>query len=351
MNYISNIAHLDKKVQKEIYHRIEVIEFFSEFGLLATKKAFKVNRSTIFSWKQVLKNGDNKLSSLAPKNKTPKTRSKRRILLEHKIFIKQYRTSHPGVCKDTIKPPLDACCKALGIPTISESTVGRIITDLKAKGEIPNFRLITTINGKTGNLKVKGTRKKEKKLRVGKFKPNDPGDLIQIDAIEIFINGIKRYIITAIDIKTKFAFAYCYKTLSSNTARDFMAKLIKVAPFEIKRIQTDNGKEFHKYFKEYVKSQEIIHFYNYPRCPKMNTFIERFNRTIQEQYISWHMESIYEPVEFNPGLMQYLIWYNTEKQHKSLNKQVPLRYFLDQYILSPQKSNMLWTTTNNCKII
>ncbi len=347
MNYISNIAHLDKKIQQIVYHRVEVIEFFREFGLPATKKAFKVGRSTIFSWKQRLNQGGSKLSSLAPKSKTPKTRSKRKILLEHRVFIKQYRISHPGVCKDTIKPILDAYCLTLGIPTISESTIGRVITDLKTRGEIPNFRLTTTINGKTGNLKIRETQKREKKLRVGRYKPEGPGDLIQIDAIEIFLGGIKRYIITALDVKTKFAFAYCYKTLSSNMAREFMTKLIEVAPFEIKRIQTDNGKEFHKYFREYVKSQEIIHFYNYPRQPKMNTFVERFNRTIQEQHISWHIADLYEPDEFNPGLMRYLIWYNTEKQHKSLNKQTPLKYFLDQYIFSPQKSNMLWTTTKN----
>ena len=49
MKYISNIAHLDKKIQKVIYQRIDIIEFFQEFGLLATIKAFKVSKSTIYS--------------------------------------------------------------------------------------------------------------------------------------------------------------------------------------------------------------------------------------------------------------------------------------------------------------
>lgn len=345
MNYISNIAHLDKKIQEVIYQRVRIIEFFKRFGLLATKSAFKVSKSTIHSWKKKLDDSGSRLSSLAPLPKTPKTRSKRKVTLEITEFVKQYRESHPGVCKDTIKPALDAYSLALSINTVSESTIGRMIADLKIKGQIPNYRLRTTINGKTGKLRYKGEKPRPKKLRIGKYQPENPGDLVQIDAITLFINSTRRYIITAIDVKTRFAFAYSYKSLSSKMAKDFMQKLQKVCPFTIKRIQTDNGKEFHRYFRDYVKEEEITHFYNYPRCPKMNKYVERFNRTIQDQHVSWHMNDLYEPQEFNPDLMRYLVWYNTEKPHQSLNKISPLRYYLDKFIFNTQKSNMLWTTT------
>jgi len=345
MKYIENIGHLDDKIKKIIYHRIEVIEFFDQFGLEATIKAFKVRRSTIFSWKRKLKLADGKLTSLIPGSKTPNHRTKRKILFWHTDFIEQYRHQHPGVSKTTIKPALDVYCQSIGIETISESAVGRVIKELKEKGKIPNIRLTTTINGKTGNLKYKGEKPKQNKLRIGKYKPKVPGDLIQIDAIEIFIYNLRRYIVTAIDVKSKFAFAYCYRTLSSNNAKDFFQKFQEVAPFEIKRIQTDNGKEFLKHFRQYVSEQSVIHFYNYPNQPKMNKYIERFNRTIQEQYVSWNMEKLQEPNEFNLGLMDYLIWYNTEKPHLSINKLPPLKYLIDQYILTPEKSNMLWTTT------
>ena len=346
MKYISNIAHMSKEDQQVIFDRIKIIEFFDKFGTEATDLAFKKKRSTIFLWKQKLNQSGGKLSSLKQLSKAPKTRCKRAVKSEHLIFVEQYRAEHPGVSKLTIKPALDAYCRDIGLPIISESTVGRIIKELKDKGRIPNYRLTTTISGKTGKLRYKGEKPKEKKLRIGKYKPDNPGDLVQVDAIEIFINSIRRYIVTAIDVKTKFAFAYSYKTLSSNTARDFMQKLIEVAPFDIKRIQTDNGKEFHKYFRDYVKGQDIIHFFNYPRQPKMNKYVERFNRTIQEQHISWHMNDLYEPNQFNPSLMKYLTWYNTEKPHVSLKKQSPLQYFLDHYILDKQQSNMLWTTTS-----
>ena len=347
MNYISNIAHMSKNDQTIIKHRLKVIKFFEEFGEEATKRAFDKGRSTIYLWKQKVKSSGGYLSALLPSSKAPKHHPKRKVNKEIIEFVLQYRQSHPGADKVTIKPALDAFCFSIGIPSVSESTIGRVIAKLKQKNLIPDFQLKTTINGKTGKLRVRGTTKKEKKLRIGKYKPNKPGDLVQIDAIEIFLNGVRRYIITALDVKSKFAFAYCYKTLSSLTARDFMIRFQKVTPFIISHIQTDNGKEFHKYFREYVKNQHIIHFYNYARQPKMNKYVERFNRTIQDQYVSWHMGDLYEPKEFNQGLMKYLIWYNTKKPHRSIGKLPPLLYYVTKF-LNPQKSNMLGASVIYC---
>jgi len=79
----------------------------------------------------------------------------------------------------------------------------------------------------------------------------------------------------------------------------------------------------------------------------MNTFVERFNRTIQDQHISWNMHLYYEPKEANQELMEYLIWYDTKKPHRGIGKPTPLQYFIDNYI-QPEKSNMLWTSTIHC---
>jgi len=176
---------------------------------------------------------------------------------------------------------------------------------------------------------------------------------MQIDAIELFIEGTKRYILTAIDVYAKFAFSYAYKSLSSLSAKDFMEKLIKASPFTITHIQTDNGKEFHKYFREYIQNQNIIHFWNYPNCPQMNPFIENFNGLIQRQFIDWHYEDLRDDIcAFNSDLMEYLLWYNTKKQHSAIGRIPPLRYYVNTLIeklnldslLVTQKSNMLWTS-------
>ena len=69
-----------------------------------------------------------------------------------------------------------------------------------------------------------------------------------------------------------------------------------------------------------------------------------FNRTIQDQHISWNMHLLYEPDEANQEMMKYLIWYNTEKVHRGIGKVPPLQYFINTYVQS-EESNMLWTAT------
>jgi len=133
--------------------------------------------------------------------------------------------------------------------------------------------------------------------------------------------------------------------LSSYTATDFLKKYIAVAPFPVKAIQTDNGAEFHKYFRDYAEKCGLKHYWSYPHHPQSNAYIERFNGLIQDQFVNWHLQSILFPKIFNLDLMNYLIWYNTEKPHGRLGKIPPLRYYLDNLQLTPVKSNMLWTTT------
>jgi len=337
MNYIYNISNHKKK--EEIEKRLEIIKFFDKYGQDATQEAFLKKRSTIYLWKQKLRKEGGKLSALAPGDKAPKNRSKRKVTTGMIEFVRLYRISHPGSDKTTIKPALDVYCAKNNLSFVCESTIGNIIKELKDNNKLPDYYVRTTINGVTGKLKYRKIgQTKKKKLRVGSFVPQNPGGLVQIDAMTFFLLKTKRYIITAIDLKTRFAFAYCYKTLSSSSAKDFIQKL-GVAPFEINSAQTDNGKEFAKHFDDYLKQRNITHYWNYPNYPKANSFVENFNGLIQRQYIGWHMDDLYDVDSFNQGLIRYLLWYNGEKPHRSIGKLPPLLYYVNNFI-SSQKSNM-----------
>jgi len=251
------------------------------------------------------------------------------------------------VDKTTITPVLAVACQHAGVKTISESTVGRIIHDLKEKGRLPKSNKIT-INARFDKLVVREQKPRRKKTRRKGFLPQKPGDLIQMDTVSIFTDGIKRYIFTAIDISTRFTFAYAYKSNSSTHGSDFLDKFLKVAPFAIRRVQTDNGSEFLKDFEQACEEKCLVHFFNYPKHPEANGYLERFNRTIQEQFVNWYIDILDEPDDFNRELMKYLIWYNTEKPHRGIGNLPPLRYYVDNFITTPKKSNMLWTLTRAC---
>jgi len=193
-----------------------------------------------------------------------------------------------------------------------------------------------------GKRTKKGIRPNKK--RVFGYQVKQPGDLFQLDTIVRFEHGIKRYILTAIDVVSRFAFAYAYKSHSSKSAGDFAQKLIKITPYPIKAIQTDNGSEFLKVFDQTIAKNGIVHFFTYPRCPKQNGTIERFNRTLQEEHVEKYRELLEYPdtKTFNDYLIDYLLFYNTQRPHYSLNFKLPMETVV-QYL---KKSNMYWTDTN-----
>lgn len=325
----------------EIDTRLRIIQFFDEYGPKATRQAFGKSRSTVYLWKKRLKAGGT--AALAPGDKAPHHRRRRMVSPFVESFIISYRTAHPGVDKTTICPVLKAACEKAGIKAPSESTIGRIIRDLKERGRIPRKTRVG-YNAVTGRLRIREAGPRTRKTRRQGFHPARPGDLVEIDTVDIFVDGLKRYLLTAIDLPTRFAFAYIYKSSSSATARDFLGKLKTAAPFPILRVQTDNGHEFLKHFAQACQQERLVHFFNYPRHPQSNAHLERFNRTIQEQFAQPNTHLLDEPALFNRELMRYLVWYDTEKPHRAIGNVPPLRYYLDKFA-TPDQSNMSWTLT------
>ena len=264
MQVIEDIV--DHPQRKVIERRLRIIEFFDQWGAEATREAHNKSRAAIYLWKHKLKASGGKLSSLALRNKTPLHRRKRIVHSFIESFIVEYRTNHPGVDKTTITPVLVKASQHAGVEPISESTVGRIIHDLKERGRLPRWNRIT-LKGDSGNLLVRERKPSQKKARRKGYTPRQPGDLIQMDTVSIFTAGVKRYIFTGLDISTRFAFAHTYKSNSSANGKDFLEKFIRVAPFTIRNIQSDNGSEFSEHFAQYCEEKRLIHFYNYPKHP------------------------------------------------------------------------------------
>ena len=321
-------------VKEEAKRKVKIVEFFKEYGLKATIDAFGVSKSSIYRWRKKLKDNAGKLEVLNDGCKSPIKKRKKQRDETVVAFIKEMRHDRPYLGKEKVKIFLDKYCLEHNLKTVSSSTIGRIIKE---------NNLFFTPQRITHFGKLKPIKRKKKLRRKG-YKPQKAGDLVQFDSITLFTNGIKRYIITAVDLISKFAFAYCYFSLSSNKAYDFAKKFQGVAPFRVRRIQSDNGLEFHKYFQHYLSREKITHFFNYPRHPQSNSVVERFNRTIQEEFVYWNEELLDDNIAFNNKLMEYLMFYNIQRVHKSLNYQAPLKYLINQCGFS----NMLWTRTNHC---
>lgn len=338
----------DHPQKEEIEKRLKAIYLLDRGLLHELKVVYGVSRSTAYGWKKRLKLGGNQVHALAPGNRAPRKRRQRQIDPSLIEFIRKYRLKKPGMGKGIIKAELDRFCRARGLATISESSVGRVIADLKASGRLPDRGVWFKMLGYEGRLISRRNKPRRTKKRRHGYQPQAPGDLVQMDSLAVFRDGLKRYMHSAIDLDSRFAFAYSYPHLNSRTAADFLQKLTRVAPFTIKHIQTDNGSEFEKHFVDAIRGSPILHFNTYPRHPQSNAYVERFNRTLRSQFLEYYEDDITDIHPLNQALIDYLIWYNTMKPHQGLGMRSPMEYYMQSAHLNGHKSNMLWTRTNYC---
>ncbi len=315
---IYTTTHNNHIVQK----RLQAITFFEKHGLEATMDAFNISKSTIYLWRKKLRDARYNEMALIPKSTRPK--HTRKMIVDRRIlrFIKELREKDYILGKRKIKVLLDEYCRQEGIQPISESLIGKIIRRNNWYYK-PRRRIYHDPNR---NYK----RKKKKKRISSRYKPKEAGEILQIDTIVRFDMGIKRYIITAVDLKGKFAYARAYKRLSSRMAMLFMKELEIVAPFKIKAVKTDNGFEFCGEFDEYLRKKGITHYWSYPKTPKSNAYIERFNRTIQEEFIDANIEYLEDVGVFNEKMIEYLLYYNTVRPHQALNYETPMGYLVSR---------------------
>ena len=332
---LKQIKESDDTIQKhpEIIFRLKVVEFALKYSVKLAVEAFGISKSTIYRWIKKFNTSNNNplsLKNLYVSKKGIKLDKLQKITEKHKQLVLEIRKKHPKLGKEKIKVILDKLCENYNIPKISATSIGKIIKILKEEKKLNHeyLKQKITIDGRTGKLRIKESKKRIKKERYKEKKPTKPGELVQIDTKQDYINGRKVYIFMAKDIKTRISFGYAYNRLNSENAKDFLEKLIKAMPFEIKGIQTDNGSEFLGKFNKAVQSIGIKHYFNYPRYPKGQAYVERMNRTIQEEFVMYYEDYVLDDIsEFNRKMMEYLIWYNTERPHHSLNKKSPMEYF------------------------
>ena len=320
------LSSLRKFSQSEIaQQRMKIIKVYEQYGEKATIEAFGADRKVISRWRLRMKKNAGRLESLVPYSTKPK--HFRTVKYDAKIvkFIREQRDNHPRLGKEKLKPLLDEDCKVTGVKTVSESTIGNIIKSHNLFHQKAG-RYYHNPSGKW----AQDMAKKTKRLRVKHSpKPEDFGYILS-DTVIRLDNGVRDYYLSAIDAKLKFALTLNYRRLSSRNMKDFYQRFKTVYPGTVKTWQTDNGSENLGEFDDALAADQIPHYFSYPHCPKIQTYIERYNRTIQEEFIDNNLDIIDDKILLNQKLADYLIWYNTIRPHKSLDLKSPLQYLIEK---------------------
>jgi transposase InsO family protein len=324
-----------RMVTEKAKHKAKILAFWAKHGLNATKEAFGVKRRTLYLWKAKLKAGGGKLEALNEQSKRPAQVRTREWPDEVIAEIKRQRADHPNLGKDKVFLALQDFCAARDLQCPSISTVGNLIRDL---GGLRMFPTKVRHNGQiVKRFKAKKTRKPKH------FQAVYPGHCGAFDTIERIVHGSRRYVITFTDLYSRWSFAWATTSHASQAAKEFFDLVTYLFPFPLTYILTDNGSEFMRYFDVEVRRLHKIHWHTYPKTPKMNAHAERFNRTIQEEFIDFHEPELLNPTVFNAKLVKHLLWHNTERPHWSLDLKSPLQFIRLNY---PKECNMYLTDTH-----
>ena len=146
-----------------------------------------------------------------------------------------------------------------------------------------------------------------------------------MDTIIIHWNGVTRVIFTAIDKYGKYAYARMYSSKSTVNARDFLYRLYYLLDGQMTRVGHDNGSEFQKWFAVACKELGITQYWSRVRTPKDNAVDERFNRTLEDEFIALGNMTT-DIAVFNTNLTEWLVEYNYFRPHQTLGYQTPFSY-------------------------
>jgi len=147
----------------------------------------------------------------------------------------------------------------------------------------------------------------------------EPGDLVMVDTIHLMINDCQRiYVYTMIDVYSRWTYALATDRINTRKSIEFLKRAKNMAPFEFRCIQSDHGSEFSQHFSERIK---ILHRHSRVRKPNDNSYLERFNRTLQDECLRDLPNNV---KIFNKALPDYLKYYNTERLHMGINFKTPI---------------------------
>lgn len=179
---------------------------------------------------------------------------------------------------------------------------------------------------KRNRTRFKGSKNRTIDLitKLPKYKKK-AGYIICLDTVEKRVQGIKRYIFTAIDKYGKMAYARMYKTKSSSNGKDFLYRLDYLLDGNVPKVGHDNGSEFKKEFIKGCEELNITQYHSRVRTPKDNPDNERFNQTLQTEFINLGNMTT-DTDKFNRNLTEWLIEYNYVRPHQTLNYKTPAEY-------------------------
>lgn len=228
---------------------------------------------------------------------------------------------------------------------------------LKLKWQLAKENIYLHQNTLQKIIKAEGLVRKYR-IRKLKYKyikvPLSSGELVEVDVkyVPETVENKRYYQFTAIDCATRWRYLEIYDDYSSFNSIRFLKELIKVAPFRIRAVKTDNGSNFTNRYVGYAKSSDpmhprlhafdlvcqeknIIHYLIDPGKPAQNGKVERSHRSDQEIFYNRNRFKTLKDLERKIRKWNYE--YNN-LEHCALNGKTPNEML--QLLLTKEPTNV-----------
>lgn len=260
---------MEQSIASEAHYRQRVVKYSHKHGVTEAGLRFRRSRQAIYEWRRKWDGG---WKSLVERSHRPHshprqhTEEEKRLILRHYVRNKDDRI----LLWDTIRQ----------------------------KGYTRHYNSMNRALQKwIGEERRERGKKKPKPYARAEY----PGQKVQIDVKYVpshcVADGQKYYQFTVIDECTRWAYREMYDEHSTYSAKDFLMKFLKAAPFPIRMVQTDNGTEFtnallvvkaaHKtLFEQALRDMDILYHRIRIATPRHNGKVERQHRCDGKRFYS-----------------------------------------------------------------
>lgn len=291
--------------------RLEWMIFYDTVGQHNARRTatyFGISAKTFHKWKGRF--DPQRLELLDDQPRTPKHLRSWQVSRTQQQRVRRLRKRYPKYGKAKLK-------------ILYEQTYHEPISTWKIERVIRLFQLYPDPERVAKRAK---RRQQPPKPRIHQFH-NPSGQLLwHVDTIQIRWYGQTRFIFTALEHRTRLAFARLYPRGSSRQAADFLKRLLLLSEGHLPFIHSDNGGEFAGEFERACRLLNIHHLFSRVRQPKDNPRLERFNWTLQDEWLDLSEVGLDDLDDGNLDLTQWLVEYNANRPHQALAYLTPLAY-------------------------
>lgn len=321
----TRIAALIEFVKIEQQCRLPDFKSAKRVKVLALCRGLDISLRTLYRWRaSYIKGG----FVLLTRKKAPGRRAQPLTETEE-IFIREMRTKYRWGA-EVIQAHL---LRDHGIE-ISKYRIERFLTMSRLREDYP--------------CTTKKVRRRAKRKHTRVVKVLNPGEHTQIDTKHqpnLLKDGRKCYVFNFIDHASNWSYKRAYSSISPKSTIDFMKKLLFECPFQIQRIQSDNGTEYtFKFYKRYAdidkehpfeafcRRHNIVHKLIPPGMKELQGLVERSHRQ-DDQELFFRIEPK-EVNDFNDYLEEYCEERNKGRRFKKLNWRSPNEWLNDYRIIN-----------------